>query len=324
MPRLIADRVPWGVGLMLAAALVGCTADKSPVLPVTSVVLAVPKHPVCLSTGLEPGTLLVACSEARTVLVLQPAPARVLYTVTLPFPPADVLADATNRMAYVLHAQNDSLSQLSGSPLKLEKSLSLGTASLAGAALRPGYNEVWLCDGVSAVQVLTAGRLQLKRTLPLGRYPQHLAFSLDGHTAWVTLKGENALAAVDAESGKELARVPVGIYPRDVVMAGTTACVSNFGSHDISLVDTVKYVERARVPVRRQPNALALQGKTLWVACEDSYRLVAIQVTQGQVIGSIKTGFYPGDLEAQPNGSLAVCDPQHDQVVIFTPQVPGS
>jgi YVTN family beta-propeller protein len=150
-----------------------------------------------------------------------------------------------------------------------------------------------------------------------------LAFSLDGHTAWVTLKGENALAAVDAESGKELARVPVGIYPRDVVMAGTTACVSNYGSNDVSLVDTVKRAELARIPVRNEPNALTLQGKTLWVSCEDSYRLVAINVAQAQVIGTIKTGFYPGDLEALASGALAVCDPHHNQVVIFTPQTPA-
>jgi YVTN family beta-propeller protein len=305
---------------MLAA---GCASDKSPVLPVSAAALPVGKDPICLTQGLEPGTLLVACHEAGTVSVLSPAQTRVLSVLTVQPKPGFLLSDAPNRAAYCLNPQNSCISLLSGLPLRVEKTLGTGSMPLASAALRPGHNEVWICDGVSALQVLTTGRLQLKRSLPLGRYPQHVAFSLDGNTAWVTLKGENALSAVDAESGKELARVPVGIYPLDVVIAGTTACVSNFGSNDVSLVDTVGHKELARIPVRHDPNALSLQGKTLWVSCEDSYRLVAINVAQAQVIGTIKTGFYPGDIEALANGALAVCDPHHDQVVIFTPQTPA-
>jgi YVTN family beta-propeller protein len=306
--------------MLLAVLAGGCGSDKSPVLPVTAASVSVDKDPICLAPGVEPGTLLVACQEAGTVDVLSLAPTKVLYPLTVMPKPGFLLADAPHRLVYCLNPQSASISLLSGLPLKLEKNLGTGSMPVASAALRPGHDELWICDGVSALHVLTAGRLQLKRSLPLGRYPQHLAFSLDGSTAWVTLKGENALAAVDAESGKEIARVPVGIYPRDVVIAGTMACVSNFGSHDVSLVDTVKRAESARLPVRHEPNALTLQGKTLWVSCEDSYRLVAINVSQARVIGTIKTGFYPGDLEALPSGALAVCDPRHDQVVVFTPQ----
>jgi YVTN family beta-propeller protein len=309
--------------LVVVALAGGCASDKSPVLPVTTAVLSVGMEPVCLTPGLEPGTLLVACHESGTVEVLSLNPVQVLNTIALQFKPGFLLTDAPNRTAYSLNPQNSSISLLAGSPLKLEKNLSTGTMSLASAALRPGQNEVWICDGVSALHVLTTGRLQLKRSMPLGRYPQHLAFSADGKVAWVTLKGENALSAVDAESGRELARVNVGIYPRDVVITGTTACVSNFGSNDVSLVDTVKRAELARIPVRAKPNALTLQGKTLWVSCEDSYRLVAINVAQSRVIGTIKTGFFPGDLEALPSGALAVCDQSHNQVVIFTPQIPA-
>ncbi len=320
--RSAGKSLTWELALILGLTgwLAGCTPDKSPILPVTLKPVAVSKGPASIVPGLQPETLLISGSEAAGVDVLDLNRAEVVQTVQVLPHPGVLIPDSKHHCVYSLHPQTSAISVLSGVPLRRERELSTGSIPLASGTVRPGHDEVWICDGQSAVQVLTAQQLKFKNKISLGRYPQGMAFTIDGKLALVTLKGENALSLVDAEAKTELVRVPVGIYPRQVVLLGNTACVSNYGSNDISLVDIFKRVEIARLPVRNKPNALALQGKTLWVACEESYRLVAINVQQAQVIGTVKLGFYPGALMALPNGSLAVGHTKNNQVVIVTPQ----
>jgi hypothetical protein len=86
------------------------------------------------------------------------------------------------------------------------------------------------------------------------------------------------------------------------------------------LLDIGKREERARIPVRKKPNRMAAHKNTLWVSCEKSYRVVAINVAKDKVIGTIKTGFYPGAIMALKDGSLVVAAPQKHKVAIIKPQ----
>lgn len=311
---------PGILALVMLGGWLGCAADKSPTLHVKITVMDLDKQPSCLV--LDPGSplALISCREAGIVDVVNFETHALVQQLKVRPQPSTLLSDKDNGQFFCLYPVENVIACLQGVPLRVGKNLSTGSIALASASLRTGFSELWICDGISAVHVLLAKTLQIKSRIQVGRYPQHVAFSRDGATAFVTLKGENALGVIDVAKGAEVARIKVGIYPRDVLLVGNTICVSNYGSDDISLVDAVKRVETARIPVRREPDSLAVQGSTLWVSCEDSYRLVAVDVTQAKVIGTIKLKFYPGQICALPNGSLAVLDAQHNQVAFVTPE----
>lgn len=306
------------LGLLLA----GCAADTGPTLPVDIATLAVGDSPQDIQAGPAPGSVLVSCENAGAVYVLDSRQRTVAQILKLNQGPGPVVPDPAAGCAYVFHLSIKAITTLGGTPLRVLRAFGTGGFSPAGGAVRPGMRELWVCDGVSAVRVLTLPGLQHKARIHLGRYPQGIAFSRDGNLAFVTLKGENAVAVVNAERQEIVKRVTVGIYPQDILLAGNTACVSNYGSGDVSLLDTGKFEERIRLRVRRKPNRLAVHGNTLWVSCEQSYRLVAVDIAQGRVIGSIRAGFYPGAVHALADGSLVVAQPRGDRVA-FVSLLPG-
>lgn len=314
-----------GPAAALACALwvlAGCGGDPGPLWPATMAFTALEAQPKGLASGPAPATLWVSGFDRDWVLEVDTDTRKVRRTLRVRSGPSDLVPDPARRSLYCLHLKENALSLIGGDPPAVERNLATGDISLASAVLRPNANELWVCDGLSKLHILVPKSMALEASWPVGRYPQKLAFSPDGRTAWVTLKGENTLVALDGDSHRELARVPTGIYPRDVLWARGTVCVSNYGSDDISLIDAATYRERTRVKVRNQPNALALQGNILWVACQDSYRLLAVDVASARVLGSIKIGFYPGELLALPGGVLAVADPRGKRVAFVTPSVP--
>lgn len=306
--------------LALLLGLAGCAADRSPSLPVVVTTVDLGAQPRDLVPGLKPGTLLVTCFKDDTVWEVGLEPLAAARPLAVRQGPAALVPDPGRGCVYCLHLRENALSILAGDPLRVERSLGTGDISLASARLRPDSGELVVCDGVSALHTLIPKGMQVKNKISAGRYPQKLAFSRDGRLVYVTLKGENALIAIDLETSQEVARVATGIYPRDVLLVGNTACVSNYGSGDVSLIDITTFTERARIKVRRNPNALAARGNTLWVACEDSYRLLAVDVSRALVIGSVKLGFYPGAVLALENGSLAVADPRGNRLALVTPR----
>ncbi len=324
MPRTAPGTAGPVVALTCALwVLAGCGGDPSPLWPATVAFTALEAQPRGLASGPAPETLWVSAFDRDLVFALDTAAHTVRRTLRVRSGPADLVPDPARRSLYCLHLKENALSLIGGDPPAVERSLATGDISLASAVLRPNANELWVCDGVSKLHVLVPKGMSLEASWPVGRYPQKIAFGPDGRIAWVTLKGENALVALDADTHRELARVPTGIYPRDVLWTRGTVCVSNSGSDDISLVDAVTFRERARVKVRDQPNALALQGGLLWVACEGSYRLLAVDAASARVLGSVKLGFYPGALRALPGGALAVADPRGRRVAFVTPAVPS-
>jgi len=319
MPRRSRPAARAAAGLVwVALALAGC-GDSTPVLPVTAAYTDLGAQVYDLVRGLTPRSLWVSGFDQDQVFEVDASTRAVLRTLRVRSGPADIIADPARHALYVLHLKENALSIIGGDPPAVERSLGTGDISLASGRLRPGADELWVCDGLSKLHVLVPKGMQLKFEWPVGRYPQKLAFTPDGRYVWVTLKGENCVVVLDAGTHQEIARVPTGIYPLDLLVVGTTVCVSNYGSHDVSLLDLTQRVERARVKVRRNPNALSARGGTLWVACEDSYRLMAIDVAKAQLIGSVKTGFYPGAVLALDDGSLVVSDRRHHRLAFLTP-----
>lgn len=309
-------------GLALIALLIasGCAKDTSPTIPVEIQMIKVGKHPHSLAKGSVTNQVFVSCFGSNNVMEIDIKSLSVKNEFPVLEGPGFLIEDKAAGRVLALHTKQNGFALLYTNPAKLKRTVKTGRLNLTGGAVRPGYNEMWISDGQTKLNIFTR-QFQIKRkNVTLGRYPQNVVFTRGNSLAVVTLKGENAISLVDTKERKELERIKVGIYPRDLVITGNKACVSNYGSNDISLVDLIQKKEIARIGVRKKPNALALRKNTLWVACEKSYRLVAINVSTAKVIGTVRLGFYPGDVIAMKDGSLIVTAPRENKIAIIKPE----
>lgn len=303
---------------LIAAGLTGCTKDSGPRIPVKVEMIKITGNPHSMSFGRNQMQLFTSCFTDNSIIDIDLKEKKAAGRYPVLDGPGYLIRDGAVNRLYGLHHKKNGFAIMQMSPTKLLRTRQTGQISLAGGAVRPGYDEIWVTNGQTKVLVFTR-RFALKQNITMGRFPQHLAFTRGGKQAVVTLKGENAIGVVDGESYKEIRRINVGIYPRDIVVTGNKACVSNYGSNDISIVDLVKGKEIARIPVNKRPHALSYKKGTLWVACEKSLRLVAIDVSKEKIIGTIRTGFFPGDILARDNGTIIAAARRKKAIAIITP-----
>jgi YVTN family beta-propeller protein len=90
-----------------------------------------------------------------------------------------------------------------------------------GLGIRPDQKEVWECD-VEHHEVhvydVTADKPRQIATVPIGSRIYWLTFTPDGKICYVSARGASAVAAVDTETKKIVARIPVGREPKRLIV----------------------------------------------------------------------------------------------------------
>jgi len=168
-----------------------------------------------------------------------------------------------------------------------------------------------------------------------GRRPYRILFHPDGKSFFVTSWADGTLGHYDTASGNELARVPLGMHPTDMVWragavtdsdgdqvkytarifvaAANTNSVYSVGinaAKDLSVVERINISMTSRQPLGMTPSALALSpdGKRLFVACSDGNVAAVVDVSAAvsHVDGFIPTGWYPTAVRVLPSGTVVV------------------
>jgi len=105
-----------------------------------------------------------------------------------------------------------------------------------------------------------------------------------GPLAFTALRGDDAIGVVDTDTYRELARIPVGDEPIQVLLAGNQLFVSNLSSNDLRVIDTATFQVQARIETAVQPldMALAPDGKTLYATNSGARALTIVDVESGQ------------------------------------------
>lgn len=90
-----------------------------------------------------------------------------------------------------------------------------------GLGVRPDQKEVWECD-VEHQEVhvydITSDKPRQIATVPIGSRVYWLTFSPDGKVCYVSARSAAAVAVVDTETKKVLARIPVGKEPKRLLV----------------------------------------------------------------------------------------------------------
>jgi YVTN family beta-propeller protein len=111
-------------------------------------------------------------------------------------------------------------------------------------------------------------------------------------------KDDNALAIVDPESGKVVARVPTGEAPHEVTVSadGRFAYVSNYGSSSpgstISVIDLVAQKELRRVNLGslRRPHGIAFAGGQVYLTAEVNRKIARYDPAANKIDWVFDTG----------------------------------
>jgi len=186
-----------------------------------------------------------------------------------------------------------------------------------------------------SVVVINPQSGMLIERIKTGRRPYRILFHPDGKSFFVTSWADGTLGHYDALSGSELARLPLGPHPTDIlwrnggpsdalegeptwtarlfVAAANTNSVyaiSVNSAKDLSVVERINVAMTPWQPLGMTPSALALSpdGKRLYVACSDGNVAAVVDVTgeHSRVEGFIPTGWYPTAVRTLPSGTLVV------------------
>ena len=102
--------------------------------------------------------------------------------------------------------------------------------------------------------------------------------------AFTALRDDDAIGVVDTDTRRELARIPVGDEPIQVLLVGDQLFVSNLSSNDLHVIDTATFQVQTRIETAIQPldMALAPDGKTLYATNSGTSALTIVDIESGQ------------------------------------------
>ena len=141
--------------------------------------------------------------------------------------------------------------------------------------------------------------------------------------AFTALRGDDAIGVVDTGTRRELARIPVGDEPIQMILAGDQLFVSNLSSNDLRIIDTATFQVQAHIKTAVQPLDLALtpDGKTLYVTNSGANALTIVDVESGQahtvLLADTSEGLYG---IAATNDKIFTTDIAGSQVLVLSPQ----
>ena len=141
--------------------------------------------------------------------------------------------------------------------------------------------------------------------------------------AFTALRGDDAIGVVDTGTRRELARIPVGDEPIQVLLSDGKLFVSNLSSNDISVIETttfqvVRHIETAVQPLDM---ALAPDGSTIYATNSGAGTLTTIDVrsSQAHTIWLANVGSGPFGVAATAD-KIFTTDIANNQVLVITPQ----
>jgi YVTN family beta-propeller protein len=149
----------------------------------------------------------------------------------------------------------------------------------------------------------------------VGSVPKYVQASPDGKTVLVTNWCTYDLSVIDTATMKQIARIPVGRYPRGIAITADSkrAFVAIMGSTQVKVVDLADLVAGAKgsqvvhafATPGRAPRHLNLSpdGKLLYVTLNGEGTVAKVDTTTGKVLDRVRTGQAPRSSVLSPDGT---------------------
>lgn len=258
------------------------------------------------------------CHEARTILEIDPGNFRVAAKTALPGKPVAARLLSGDDMAVACEDQDALLR------VDLANRRVIARRALPGPPADLDVN-----DSVAAVtipsknSVLRTGLpdLEIAGTTDTGVPCTALRFRRDGKTILAGAVAAREVVALDAQSGKLLARLPVPVAPSRFCFdaTGGQMFVTGAGADVLAIVYTFQNEVAETILAGRTPDGMAVSARDnmLFVTNRDGGDLTVLDIQTRRVAASVHVGESPGEVLLTPDNQYAlVLDPRSGNVSV--------
>src|SRR5918999_1193828 len=185
------------------------------------------------------GGLFVVANEAARRIELVRRDRRVA-SVSLKAEPHDLAVSSGGRSIWVTLNGTDELAVVDLRRRRVERYASTGQSP--HDILFSPAGELWVTDWSGPVHVFRADG-KLRASVELGEEAHHLAFTPDGHQAWITDHGVNRVFVVDTRSLRVIASLAVPGAPHHVAVTadGSLAAVADHDNGTLIVYDVRRH-----------------------------------------------------------------------------------
>jgi len=219
--------------------------------------------------ALRDGRLLVTAEGLGELLLVDPKPRHVEWQIpTFQETSHMVVATPNGQRAFVANIGSGSVTVVEGR--RAIRQIATGKGA-EGIARTPDGREVWVTNReAETVSVIDTAGLESVATIPVAGFPIRVAITPDGKRALVSCAKSGDVAVLDVPGRREIRRIPIGNQ-------------------------AVPGREAAKTPT---PVGLlvAPDGRRAWVACTEADVVVALDLENLTVSGSLTAGREPDGL----------------------------
>ena len=254
------------------------------------------------------------CRDPALAVRVNPAQMSIVSRLRLPATPLSAVSAANGTQIAILATDPDCLIVTDG-----------GVARILARIPLPGRGEaidVWHDQAAVSVpatqcvvRISLAGRRAIGKTetggkAETGAFGSPLRFRSDGKALLAGDSARRQIVAVDWDTGRLLARLPVGIQPKHFCFddQGGQMFVSGPGGDFVVIVAPYQYEVYETIPAGRRPGpmAVSIPQNLLLVANPESGDLTLLDIYTRQLAASVHVGDTPGEVLVTPDGEYAL------------------
>lgn len=153
-----------------------------------------------------------------------------------------------------------------------------------------GAGSVWLSSNDQTVSRLDPKTGTVVRSVEVGNGPSGIAYSRDGHAAWVANSGDGTVSRIDEATDRPVQTPPVGNVPVAVAAGYGSIWITDAGDRSVTRLDakTGRFVKT--IPTGDVGRGIAVGGGSVWVSDDDRGRVSRIDPRTDAVIRHVTVG----------------------------------
>lgn len=173
----------------------------------------------------------------------------------------------------------------------------------------PGEKKIYTAnigsDSVTVIDLTNAPRAIVARQIAVGKGPEGIDLSPDGHEIWVAHRGDGALSIIDTATEKVAQTITTGTkmanrvkFTRD----GKRVLISDVPSNQVLVYDAATKLLVKKIATDAGPEGILIapDGKRAFVACANAGKVAVLDLDTLTITGSVATGNQPDGMAWVP------------------------